>query len=233
MIQKKKYLEAETVVEQMVDLTNKLVISVKDDVLSSLSHTDEMWSSQLMEKPTDTFRWHKNHLENELELTRESLRSREMDSLAAQRALKLKEQELKIVRQKLNDREEEINKMKEMTQDADGVRQLYALAQERTGEKSTGYLAVEKLQFERAQLEVEAATSALRKLAEFSRGLLNRASLTIEADYDSSLWLVDIPETAANVSSSFECLAEVYTEMTQLSALSEKLVKEAGILCPQ
>ncbi|TMW85164.1 hypothetical protein EJD97_023647 [Solanum chilense] len=230
---KKKYLEAETVVEQMVDLTNKLVVSVKDDVLSSLSHTDEMWSSQLMEKPTDTFRWHKNHLENELELTRESLRSREMDSLAAQRALKLKEQELKIVRQKLNDREEEINKMKEMTQDADGVRQLYALAQERTGEKSTGDLAVEKLQFEGAQLEVEAATSALRKLAEFSRGLLNRASLTIEADYDSSLWLVDIPETAANVSSSFECLAEVYTEMAQLSALSEKLVKEAGILCPQ
>lgn len=138
-----------------------------------------------------------------------------------------------MVRQKLDDREEEINKMKEMTRDADDLMQLYALAQERIGEKSTGDLAIEKLQLETAQLEVEAATSALQKLAELSRELLNKASLSIEADYNNSLLLGDSPGTAANVASSGECLAEVYTEMARLSALTEQLVKEAGILCPK
>lgn len=226
---KMKHSEAEIVVEHIIALTYNLVISVRDDVLIPLP----LWSSQLVEKPTDIFGWQNNQLENELELTRESLRSREMDALAAQSALKVKEQELNMVRQKLNDREEEINKMKEMTQEEDDLRQLYALAQERAGEKCTGDLAIEKLQLEAAQLEVEAATSALQKLTELSRDLLNKASVTIEADYDDSLLLVDSPETAANVASSVECLAEVYTEMARLSALTEMLVKEAGILCPQ
>ncbi|CAN4076904.1 unnamed protein product [Withania somnifera] len=231
---KMKYSEAETVVDHIVDLTYNLVISVRDDVLTQipLGHADDMWSSWLVEKPTDIFRWQNNQLENELELTRESLRSREMDALAAQRALKVKEQEFKMVRQKLNDREEEINKMKEMTREEDELRQLYALAQERAGEKCIGDLAIEKLQLKAAQLEVEAATSALQKLCELSRDLLNKASVTIEADYDDSLLLVDSPETAAKVASRIECLAEVYTEMTRLSALTEMLVKEAG-LCPQ
>ncbi|KAF3624721.1 putative protein kinase [Capsicum annuum] len=225
---KMKYSEAETVVEHIVDLTNKLVI----DMLSTLSHVDGMWPSQLVGKPTDPFRWQKNQL-NELELTRESLRSRERDVLAAQRAVKLKGQELKMVHQKLIAKEEEINKMKEKTRDRDDLKQLNALAKERTGEKSIGDPAIEKLQLKKTQLEVNAATSALQKLVELSRDLLNKGILTIESDYDNSLLLVAHSEAAVNVTSSVQYLAKVHTEMARLSAMTEKLVKEAGSLCPQ
>ncbi|KAK9279062.1 hypothetical protein L1049_012737 [Liquidambar formosana] len=112
---------------------------------------------------------------------------KEMKVLAAQRALNIKDEELKMILGKLDAREKELKRIKEeVIEDANDLKKLYALAQERIGEKSIGDLAIEKLQIEAAQLEVEAATSALHKLAEMSQELLNKASLSIEADSDTS-----------------------------------------------
>ncbi|GMP94525.1 hypothetical protein CsSME_00043966 [Camellia sinensis var. sinensis] len=145
-----------------------------------------------------------------------------MEVVAAQRALTIKDEELKMVLERLEARESELKKMKEeMIQDANDLRQLYTLAQERIGERSIGELGIEKLQLEAAQLEVEAATSALHKLAEMSQELLHKASLSVEADSDTDVQLSVVND---------ECFSEFKTEVARLSDLTERLVKEAGII---
>ncbi|GFZ08343.1 myosin heavy chain-related protein [Actinidia rufa] len=153
---KLKYSEAESVVEQITELTNKLVILVNNDDFEGLNSDDD-----ILKNSTDNFKWKKKQLETELELTRESLRTKDMEVLATQRALTIKDEELKMVRGRLDAREKELETMKEETiRDANDLKQLYALAQERIGERSIGDLAIEKLQIEAAQLEVESATCA-------------------------------------------------------------------------
>ncbi|KAK2991911.1 hypothetical protein RJ640_014107 [Escallonia rubra] len=226
---KLKFSEAETVVEKIVELTSKLVEPIKDKDYNALSPSGEM--DHLFKKPAYNLKWQKKQVETELEITRETLRSKEMEVLAAQRALTIKDKELEMVLQKFGEREKEGRHMKEeVVQDGDDLRKLYALAQEKIGEKSIGDLAIEKLQLEAAQLEVQAATSALQKLTEMSRELLVKASLSIEADYDISIF----PHSGSNseVQTSVvhdECNGEVQTEIMRLSALTEQLVKEAGI----
>ena len=59
-----------------------------------------------------------------------------MEVLAAQRALTIKDDELKIVLGRLEAREKELQRLKvEMVEDANDLRKLYALPQERIGEK--------------------------------------------------------------------------------------------------
>ncbi|PHU09041.1 hypothetical protein BC332_20901 [Capsicum chinense] len=228
--QELQLIQATSVLKEKEESMQIIQLELND---AKMKYSDETVVEHiLVGKPTDPFRWQKNQL-NELELTRESLRSRERDVLAAQRAVKLKGQELKMVHQKLIAKDEEINKMKEKTRDRDDLKQLNALAKERTGEKSIGDPAIEKLQLKKTQLEVNAATSALQKLVELSRDLLNKGILTVESDYDNSLLLVAHSEAAVNVTSSVQYLAKVHTEMARLSAMTEKLVKEAGSLCPQ
>ncbi|KAA8525482.1 hypothetical protein F0562_007337 [Nyssa sinensis] len=229
---KLKISEAESVVERIVELTNKMLTSVKHEDYDGMSMFDYMEHKklhQLSEKPTDDFKWQKKQLEAELEFTRESLRTKEMEVLAAQRALTIKDEELKMLFGRLDSREKEIKELKEeMTQDANDLRKLYALAQERIGGKSIGDLAIEKLQLEAAQLEVAAATSALHKLTEMSRELLNKASLSVEADSDTSIFLQNGSDPS--VLEHNECLSEVKSEVARLSALTEQLMKEAGIV---
>ncbi|KAF4365324.1 hypothetical protein F8388_017890 [Cannabis sativa] len=187
-----KTVEAENVVERIVELTNKLVISIKDE--SSHGIFEQPWENQL---------------ENELELTRETLRRKEMDVVAAQRSLAMKDEELKAIKE-------------ETKQDANDLRKLYSLAQERNiGEESFGDLAIEKLQLEASQLEVEAATSALHKLVEMSRELLNKTTPSIEVDDNFDHW--------KSTGENNECFAKVTTEVFRLSALTEELVKEAAV----
>ncbi|KAL3497347.1 hypothetical protein ACH5RR_040079 [Cinchona calisaya] len=230
---KQKFSEAESVVEKIVELTNDLALSARGeqfDRLSLLKEADDKLSTYRFEQSAENFNWQKKQLETELQFTRESLKTKEMEVLAAQRALTIKDEELKLVSRKLDNKETELIKMKEeMNQDIAELRQLYALAQERIGEKSIGDLAIEKLQLEAAELEVEAATCALQKLTEMSRDLLNKASLSIDADFDVSIMPHNNTDDMANIDES-GCLAEVKTEVAKLSALTEQFVKEAGLV---
>lgn len=223
--------EAESVVERIVELTNRLVIPLKDkeyDVAKFLG-VGGLGSQQLITLPTDDFRWKNKQLETEIDLTRENLRKKEMELLDAQRALTLKDEELKSVLIRLGEREKDLQRLKEeMINDASDLRKLHELAQQRVGEKSMGDLAIEKLQLEAAQLEVEAATSALEKLVEMTHEFLGKASLSIEVDTDAS----GLHEELSDMTSSDEnneCFTEVKMQVTKLAALSEQLVREAGI----
>ncbi|XP_022982130.1 myosin-9-like [Cucurbita maxima] len=237
---KLKVSEAEAMVEQIVDLTNKLVISIKDkddDVLQLNDDLSNNLHQQLFKKPKDNMRLQKKQLETELELTKESLRQKEMEIIAAERALTVKDEELKMVLKRLDTKEKEFEKIKEeMDGEAKDLKNLYALAQDGVGEEgNNGDLAIERLlQVEAAQLEVEAATNALQKLTDMSRELLNKASQSLEADTDSSSIkhnddvAIDI-DTRTNMLDYNQRLNEVKLEVTHLSSLTEQLLKEAGI----
>lgn len=224
--------DAESVVEQIVELTNRLVIPLEDkeyDVAKPLD-VGGLRSQQLITLPTDDFRWKNKQLETEIHLTRENSRKKEMELLDAQRALTLKDEELKTVLIRLDEREKELQRLKEeMTNDASDLRKLYELAQQRVGEKSMGDLAIEKLQLEAAQLEAEAATSALEKLVEMTREFLGKASLSIEADTSASSLHEEPSDVLTSSDENNECFTEVKMEVAKLSALSEQLVREAGI----
>ncbi|KAJ6382992.1 hypothetical protein OIU77_031425 [Salix suchowensis] len=190
-----KVFEAESVVERIVELTSELVISIKDQ--NELRQSDNMtleFIQQPLDEPSDDFRLQKKQYETELRFSRESLRVKEMEVLAAQRALTIKDEELKT---------------------------------ERIGETCVGDLAIEKLKLEAAQLEVEAATSALQKLAEMSRELLNKTSLSIEADADFLMQNGSGPGLV--LLENNECFKEVKTEVVRLSSLTDQLLQDAGI----
>ncbi|KAE9460275.1 hypothetical protein C3L33_07822, partial [Rhododendron williamsianum] len=230
----KKFSEAESVVERLVELTNKLVVSVKDKEYEGLHLDNEKETKSLgplSKKPSGDFKWGKKQLETELEFTGESLRTKEMEILAAERAVIVKDEELKMVQGRLDARERELKKLKEeMVQDANELRQLYALAQERIGERTMGDLAIDKLELGAAELEVEAATSALQKLAEMSRELLGKASLSFELDSDSEVFAHNKDgDLGVNVANS-ECIGELMTKVAGLCALTDRLVKEADIV---
>lgn len=231
---KLKFSEAESVVERIVDLTNKLVICTKDEECTATSPFDDMGQNllhQLFEKPTDDFKRQEKRLETELELTRESLRTKELEVLAAQRALTIKDEELKIALERLDAREKELRRMKEETmEDANHLKNLYALAQERIGEKSVGDLAIEKLQLEAAQLEVEAATSALHKLAEMSCELLHNVSLSVDSETDTAIFLPNGFDPWLSMHENNEHFTKVKTEVARLSAITDQLVQEAGVV---
>uniref|UniRef100_A0A2P2L661 Protein kinase n=1 Tax=Rhizophora mucronata TaxID=61149 RepID=A0A2P2L661_RHIMU len=228
-----RFSEANTVVKRIVDLTGKLVISIKNEDCLEMGQSDirdlEL-RQQLLDEWGEDFRMQKRQLETELSFTRESLRIKEMEVLAAQRALSIKDEELKIVLGRFNSQQKELETLKEEMVDANDLRKLYALAQERIGEKSIGDLAIEKLQLEAAQLEVEAATSALQKLAGMSQELLSKAGLIIETTTDSSIFVQNDSDPSSNVFENNECVNEVKRQVARLSDLSEQLVKEAGIV---
>lgn len=180
---KSRSSEAETVVERILELTKKLIISVDDD--------NYIGSSPKWEK-------------------KQSERTKEIEAVAAQKALALKEEELKRIHDILEEREREIKEIKdEMEVDADVIKRLYSSSpMERIGE----------LQIEAAQLEAEAATAALYKLTEMSRELLyGKSSLSFDG------------VTNFEAENGW-CLSEVGKEVSRLSNLAEQLVKEAGIV---
>jgi hypothetical protein len=230
-----KAFEAETVVERVLDLTNKLVASIKNDEINSSRPLDEMGDqlmTQLMEDPTNELSWQQKRLENVLELTKENLKTKEMEVLAAQRALIIKEEELKMTLARLEAKEEELRGAKDKaTKDANDHNRLYAMTQERLDENNMEDLAIEKLQLEAAQLEVEAATSALQKIAEMSQQLLNKAMPSVKADsYISAMQNNnDIKLDLMTNINCIDCLAVVKEGVARLSALTEQLVMDAGL----
>jgi hypothetical protein len=61
----------------------------------------------LSEDPTSELSWQQKRLENVLELTKENLKTKEMEVLAAQRALTIKDEELKMTLARLDAKEGE------------------------------------------------------------------------------------------------------------------------------
>jgi len=232
-----KAFEAETVVERVLDLTNKLVASIKNEDINSSRPLNELGDQlmiQLSEDPTSELSWQQKRLENVLELTKENLKTKEMEVLAAQRALTIKDEELKMTLARLDAKEEELRKAKYMaTEDANDHKTVYAMTQERIGKKTMDDLAIEKLQLEAAQLEdeVEAATSTLQKLAEMSQQLLNKAMPSVEADSYISVMQNnnDINLNLITNINCVDCLAVVKAGVARLSALTEQLVMDAGL----
>ncbi|KAL2928215.1 Laminin subunit beta-1 [Bienertia sinuspersici] len=230
---KLKASEAESVVGRIVDLTKELVISTKDENLYTANDLDK-FPLQLLKKPAEDYTWQKKQLEAELELAKENLRAKEMELLSAHRQLAIKNEELEMIFQRLEEKDRELKALKES---------LKASAEQ----KSVDDLAVEKLQLEAAELEVEAATSALHNLAEMSRELLVKASLSIDADLDVNVSqqngfspksctgeehvsLQNGFDPESNLVDNKECLTEIKSEVTRLSALTERLVQEAGVV---
>ncbi|KAL1210367.1 hypothetical protein V5N11_006698 [Cardamine amara subsp. amara] len=232
---KLKITEAEMVVERIAELTSRLVMSTANSHNQNAMKINNEISfdsmQQPLEKPRDDYGIENRRLVMELNFTRETLRMKEIEVLAVQRALTFKDEEIKVVMGRLEDKERELKKLKEETvNDSEDLKTLYALAQERIGEKTMGDLAIEKLQLEVAQLEVEAATSALQNLAEMSRELLTQTDMSIEAD---STFIV-VPENGVHqenyLEGSNDCIAEVKTEVARLWSLTEKLLENAGIV---
>ncbi|KAL9338779.1 hypothetical protein Peur_067794 [Populus x canadensis] len=153
-----KVSEAESIVERIIQLTNKLVISITYE--NEQRQSDNM-TIELIQQP--------------------------LSEPSAQRAPTIKDEELKIVLERWDTKEKELKNLEEAAvEDANDPRKLYSLALEGIGERSIRNLAITKLKLEAVQLEVEAATGDPQKLAETSRELLNKASLSIEANADSS-----------------------------------------------
>ncbi|KAK1394608.1 Myosin heavy chain-related protein [Heracleum sosnowskyi] len=216
-----RFSEADTIVEQIAELT-------KDEDYDTPNLCSEMEHKfpHLLEKPIDVFRWKKEQLETVLEITRESLRLKEMEVLAGQRALTIKDGELEMVLQRLDEREKELRMMKEeLDRDVDHLQDLYTLSQGKVGGRSDEDLAFEKLQLEAAQLEIEAATSALGKLTEMSQQLINQAHLNMEVDYNIQKVTHEHGKCANK-----ESFSNVQAELAQFSALTDQLVKQAGVV---
>lgn len=216
--------EAEMVVERIAELTSRLVMSTNKDLISVDAMMQQQQPLEKQPRVVD-YGMENKRLVMELNFTRENLRLKEMEVLAAQRALTFKDEEINVVMGRLEAKERELKKLKEETvSDSEDLKLLYALAQERVEGKTMGDLAIEKLQLEAAQLEVEAATSALQKLAEMSTELLTQADMSIDADSD----FVVIPDEEVNQQENC-CIDEVKTEVGRLWSLTEKLLENAGM----
>ncbi|CAN8326927.1 unnamed protein product [Cochlearia groenlandica] len=226
--------EVEMVVKRIAELTSRLVMSTTNgqDLNARRINNEISLDSmqQQLEKPYDDYGMENKRLVMELNFTRENLRLKEMEVLDVQRALTCKDEEINVVMERLKSKEHELKKLKEETiNDSEDLKMLYALGQERIEEKTMGDLAIEKLQLEAAQLEVEAATSALQKLAEMSTELLNQADKSIEAD-PTFMAMSEIRFQQEIDSEGSNSIAEVKTEVARLWSLTEKLLENAGIV---
>lgn len=127
--------------------------------------------------------------ETDIEALKELLKEKEKEILAARRALAVKDEELKVLLNRWEDRETEIMTMREeVIEEANGLNTLHATVQNRIGNKTLGELAVEKLELEAAKLDVEAGMHALRNLVNLSNELVreNKVSLEVSSDNHST-----------------------------------------------
>ncbi|KAI5393795.1 hypothetical protein KIW84_060780 [Lathyrus oleraceus] len=164
-----------------------------------------------------------------------SLKEEEMEILAVQKALTMKDEELKMTIARLEAKEEELRGARDkVTEDANDHKRLHTLAQARIDEKNMDDLAIEKLQLEAAQHEVKAATSALQKLAEMSQQLLNKSKTIQSVEADSYISAMknnnDIKLDLITNINCIDCLAVVKAGVARLSALTDQLVTDAGLV---
>uniref|UniRef100_A0A6N2KJ94 Uncharacterized protein n=1 Tax=Salix viminalis TaxID=40686 RepID=A0A6N2KJ94_SALVM len=81
------------------------------------------------------------------------LSSRRLNSGRELKSDRNRNEELKIVLERMETKEKELKNLKEAAvEDANDLRKLYSLAQERIGERNIGNLAIKKLKLERASV---------------------------------------------------------------------------------
>lgn len=225
---KLKYSEATSIVQRIAQLTNKLVVAAKDEENCITAPVDE--GGLLGDVGHDASFRKKKQLETELEMVKELLRQKEMDFLAAQKALTIKEEELRAVLKRSDMQEKELKAIEGPWGDADELMKLHSLAQERIGGRSVGDLAIERLQLEVAQLDAEAATTALQKLADMTCQLLK------DTDPSMDMGTVMLPAQCVGIgggsnadpNGTIKGLEEAEEEVARLFALTEQIVNEAG-----
>lgn len=214
-----KFSEAISLMEKISQLSNKLVVSAKnEDIGTYLEQLEKEMFPDIKQK----------QLEAELRMVKELLREKEMDLFTAQRTLAAKDEELSTLDRRWAAREKEMEKKEGSWKDADSLEKLYILAQERIGDTTLGDLVTQKLQLEAVQLDAEAATSALQRIHDLTSQLVEMANL------DSSLGNKDreASDNGLIVFGEFKGVEVAEKEITRLLELTETLVQEAGILTP-
>ncbi|GLJ27881.1 hypothetical protein SUGI_0547350 [Cryptomeria japonica] len=267
---KLKLSEAASVVEHIADLTKALVESAKEgkaltmDEDSVLIQTNcelfatnrallerELQLQHIQEKSVEDLRKWKQS-EAELGSMKECLRQKEKELLEAHRTLALKDHEIKNFLTQWDVREKELIEMREeVIEEANGLNSLHAIVQKRMGGKTLGELALEKLELDAAHLEIEAAMSALRNLADLSQKLLveTKTSLyistdnivlpnnTVDMEFEIEAQKLGVKmSTREDLAALKERLIERDAEIkrtqeavTELSTLTKQLISEAGI----
>lgn len=102
---KLKVFEVEFVVVRIVDLINELMIIIKEGDFDVLS--------LLLEKLIDDYKWEKKKFEIEFELIRESLREKETKFLVIFRKFIIKDEEVNMVFQRLEEKDKELKELRE------------------------------------------------------------------------------------------------------------------------
>lgn len=267
---KLKLSEATSVVEHITDLTRTLVESAKEgnvltmDEDSLIMQTNcELFATNralletklqlqhMQEMSVEDVRKQKQS-EAELKAMKECLREKEKELLETHRALALKDQELKTLLNRWDIREKELAKMREeVIEEANSLNSLHAIVQKRIGDKTLGELALEKLELEAAHLEIEAAASALRNLADLSHKLLTetKTSLDLSTDFivlpNNTVDLVadiraqkgvskvntreDLASLKERLIDRDVALGKTKMAVKDLSKLTKQLISEAGI----
>lgn len=267
---KLKLSEATSVVEHIADLTRILVESAKEGNVLTMDEDSLIMQSNcelfatnralletklqlqhIQEMSVEDLR-KQNQSEAELKAMKECLREKEKELLEAHRALALKNQELKTLLNRWDIREKELAKMREeVIQEANSLNSLHAIIQKRIGDKTLGELALEKLELEAAHLDIEAATSALRNLADLSHKLLTETKTSLDLSTDFIVLpnnMVDLvadigAEKGVSKANTREDLASLKERLIErdvaigkttnavkdLSKLTKQLISEAGI----
>lgn len=194
-----KLSQANLLMENIADLTKALVGSEREgkgalmDEDSLLIKTNyELFAAKraLLEKELELKHFWENSAEDmkryqqreaEIETLKELLKEKEKEILAIRRDLAVKDEELKALLSRWEDREIEITKMREeVIEEANGLNALHATVQNRIGGKTLGELAVERLELEAAKLDVEAGVHALRNLVDLSNELVREKKVSFE-----------------------------------------------------
>lgn len=242
-----KLSEASMLMKNISDLTKSLVASeregkgVRMDEDSLLIKTNyELFAAKraLLERELELRHFWENSAEDmkryqqreaEIEALKELLKEKEKEILAAHRALAVKDEELKVLLDRWEDRETEIMKMREeVIEEANGLNTLHATVQNRIGDKTLGELAVEKLELEAAKLDVEAGVHALRNLVNLSNELIREKNVSFEVSSNNHSTRAKYHETNMRSHEPGESLQE--GSMSEIVDLKGKLIERDAAL---
>lgn len=242
-----KLSEASMLMKNISDLTKSLVASeregkgVRMDEDSLLIKTNyELFAAKraLLERELELRHFWENSAEDmkryqqreaEIEALKELLKEKEKEILAAHRALAVKDEELKVLLDRWEDRETEIMKMREeVIEEANGLNTLHATVQYRIGDKTLGELAVEKLELEAAKLDVEAGVHALRNLVNLSNELIREKNVSFEVSSNNHSTRAQYYETNMRSHEPGESLQE--GSMSEIVDLKGKLIERDAAL---
>jgi hypothetical protein len=215
-------LQAESVVQKIVELTSNLIGSVKGEEFDIYNLLDDeiLSTSTALE-----YSLHKhNQLEADIDMLKESLRQKDMDLTAAYKALDAKDRELKAVVGRLDVRDKELENLEELSIDPYGTRKLSRVADEATEDNLAGEAELQKHEMESVEMEALAASTMLKKLADATKKFLRSGRTDSGTNLDSN-----VSEGASEVEPQrkINVILEAKKEIVGLFSLTEELVTGA------